>query len=257
MSKQRYVIIRGQVFRWEEKAPFVPSGESVLGAVEYDLETKRCKCHHCGEWFERLDIHTSRAAEHPTAREYKYQHGLRASKPIGLKISRPNARLTPGMRPGRVSPEVQRRAVDARLSRRYRSYEETNERGVCHAQVVTLLQGLSAELGRTPKEEEAGGKILCACVRRYGSFNKALLAAGLEPNRVQRSKEMLIEILRDFYVLNGRLPWRTEWGTGRLPRPKVFYTHFGSLHDAYAEAGLALVARQRSRAVLMGSNAAD
>jgi hypothetical protein len=45
MSKQRYVIICGQVFRYEDKSPFVPSGRSVNGALEYDKSGESIKCH--------------------------------------------------------------------------------------------------------------------------------------------------------------------------------------------------------------------
>jgi hypothetical protein len=43
------VIIRGHVFPRAEKEPFVASGESLLGALEYNQETDQTKCHECGK----------------------------------------------------------------------------------------------------------------------------------------------------------------------------------------------------------------
>jgi len=40
-----HVIIRGHVFTREEKSPFVVSGESLLGALEYNQDTDETKCH--------------------------------------------------------------------------------------------------------------------------------------------------------------------------------------------------------------------
>lgn len=59
MQKQRYVIIRGQVFRWEEKAPFAPSGKSIEGAIEYDRDKESLKCHECGDWHRGLAGHVA------------------------------------------------------------------------------------------------------------------------------------------------------------------------------------------------------
>lgn len=246
MSKQRYVIMLGQVFRWEEKAPFVESGKSVEGAVEYDLDTGKCKCHECGEWYSRLDIHTSRSPAHPSPREYKIARRLQLSRTIGLTRKNPHAKLHPGMRPGALSREIIQRGVASRRAFPYRSHEKRNEQGTCLAQIITHLQAKAAELGRTPRQEDIAPKILYSVANRFGTFSRALAAAGLELNRVYRSKESLIEILRDFYVLNQRLPGKKDWGTGRLPFDGVYSRNFGSLPAAYAAAGLRLVAQEQA-----------
>ena len=75
MAKQRYVIVRGQVFRWEEKEPFTPSGKSVKGALEYDREAEKLKCHECGRWKSGLGGHVR--VHGITSREYKLRHSLR------------------------------------------------------------------------------------------------------------------------------------------------------------------------------------
>src|SRR5215831_15274387 len=81
-SKQRYVIIHGQVFRWEEKAPFVRSGRSLLGALEYDDETEALKCHQCGQRFKMLSQHIRQAHSSLGIGQYKAKHGLRMRSPL-------------------------------------------------------------------------------------------------------------------------------------------------------------------------------
>lgn len=50
-DSSRHVILMDAVFRWEEKAPFEPSGKSVLGALEYNKACETVRCHECGDWF--------------------------------------------------------------------------------------------------------------------------------------------------------------------------------------------------------------
>jgi len=38
-----HVIIRGHIFTYAEKAPFVASGQSLLGALEYDEVNNQTK----------------------------------------------------------------------------------------------------------------------------------------------------------------------------------------------------------------------
>jgi hypothetical protein len=72
----RHVLIRGHLFTHTEKAPFVSSGESLLGALEYDLARDLVKCHECGAWKRGLGAHVLRV--HGINRlDYAQKHGLR------------------------------------------------------------------------------------------------------------------------------------------------------------------------------------
>lgn len=75
------VIIRGHVFDYAEKAPFVTSGKSVLGALEYNPETETVKCHECGEWFSSIGKHCFHIHEIPAV-DYKVKHGLQQITPL-------------------------------------------------------------------------------------------------------------------------------------------------------------------------------
>src|SRR4051812_44274200 len=73
-----HVLIGGIVFPRAEKAPYVMSGHSVLGGLEYNEEKDRVKCHKCGNWFRRLGRHLSQV-EGISSSQYKRDHGLRQS----------------------------------------------------------------------------------------------------------------------------------------------------------------------------------
>ena len=87
-GRETHIIIAGTMFPWAEKAPYVRSGESVLGAVEYDEKADEIKCHECGRWFRALSPHLrdratrdrkGRIRPRPHAmspKVYKVKHGL-------------------------------------------------------------------------------------------------------------------------------------------------------------------------------------
>lgn len=80
-----HVLIRGHKFTYAEKSPFVRSGESLLGAIEYDEATDQTKCHECGEFFRGMGNHVK---AHGISRfEYNTKHGLRVRSPLsGLSV---------------------------------------------------------------------------------------------------------------------------------------------------------------------------
>jgi hypothetical protein len=79
-GRETHIIISGTMFPWAEKAPYVRSGESVLGAVEYDAKTDRIKCHECGEWEAHVGIHLK--AHGDNAKAYRLRHGLNIGSPL-------------------------------------------------------------------------------------------------------------------------------------------------------------------------------
>jgi hypothetical protein len=83
------------------------------------------------------------------------------------------------------------------------------------------------------------------------SWASALERIGLVPNlsggSTQRiADDILIEALRDFYVLNSRLPTARDWRSGILPNQKTYERHFGGLRGAYKAAGLGKVVPQEA-----------
>lgn len=247
MKQQRYVMIRGQVFRWEEKAPFVESGESVLGAVEVNPETRESKCHECGGWFKKIGSHLSGMADHPGAREYKTRHGLRLGSGVGFDNQRVhNLRSA-------FTPETSKKARAARRTHGgSQGAEYRNAMGTCDAQIPFRLQEWVAQHGKIPTAADVGRGFAEAARVRYGSWNRALEAAGMETKGRHRPKiygaAIIVEMLRDFYVYNQRLPHDREWGHGRLPGRTTVYRIFGSIKALYEAAGLGLVAEGRCSA---------
>lgn len=49
--------------------------------------------------------------------------------------------------------------------------------------IINILKKLAGELNRTPARREAFGGVDKACIRIFGSWNKAIMGAGLVPNR--------------------------------------------------------------------------
>jgi hypothetical protein len=91
MNTKRYVILLGHVFNYEDKAPFVQSGQSIRGAIEYDKDNDKLKCHECGEWFDAIWSHSFQA-HGIHSREYKVKHGLAQSASLVSQSARDNMR---------------------------------------------------------------------------------------------------------------------------------------------------------------------
>lgn len=244
-AKQRYVMIRGQVYTWEEKAPYVSSGKSLLGAFEYDRENDRIRCHECGEWHTRLSAHVAfRHSELSTA-GYKRKHGIVQN--VGLtalrkrtqdiETAQARARLAPKMPPAHFGKR-QRHPPNMETFR--------NERNICEAQCLFRLRNLVLEIGSVPLTHEIPVNLRKNLRHHYGTVTNALEILGLQAHRAVYTKDILIEALRDFYVLNRRLPLLKEWnGMGRLPCYGTYINRFGSLMAAYEAAGLGIIAKQQ------------
>ncbi len=185
MPDATHVIIQGHVFTREEKAPFVPSGMSFLGAAEYDKERDVLRCHECGEWYKGVGSHVL-DAHGMTLADYKSRHGLRQSTSLlcmasRAKISRNNAKtgnrrnITPRV-PGTVTKN-RRPRVDM---------ESRNKRGACQAQILFKIQMLAAKVGRTPSitELDSIGLRQPTCQRAFGwiPMTSIIEMAGLKPN---------------------------------------------------------------------------
>ena len=249
-TQQRYVIIRGLVYRWEEKQPYTGSGTSLLGALEYDRESDAVRCHECGEWHSYLGNHVAKYHPDLTAREYKIKHGLTARHALvgeraGIALRNRGSRqeqtnslagymamVKRGERqPPKAPPSYHRITATLR-----------NERNTCRDQCLFRLQNLVVDIGCVPVSRQIPRNLRDNLALHFGNVTNALKLLGVEPNKVCYTKDILIESLRDFYVLNQRLPRRREWGTGRLVTIKTYQNHFGSVAASYEAAGLALVA---------------
>lgn len=258
ITQQRHVIMRGKVYRWEEKQPFAMSGRSLHGALEYDRQTDTVQCHECGEWHSYLGNHIAHYHPELTAREYKFKHGLTARHSLLGEQAAMNLR---NRKYGEISPHASLLAYREMVERGEKDpprvvssvHRNTaalrNQRNICKDQCLFRLQALIVELDHVPFDNDIPRNLRDNLRLHYGSPRNALKVLGIEPNQIAFTKDILIESLRDFYVLNQRLPRRRDWGIGRLCTAKTYQNHFGSISASYEAAGLALVAaRQRAAA---------
>lgn len=120
---KRKVLMAGQLFTFAERAPFLSSGESIGGAIEYDEEHDQLRCHECGKWFTDIGTHL-RHRHDLSAREYKIKHGLLLktslrSRKRGKDLSALAKRLVMSGAFGR--PAMETRALAVKKSVQYRS----------------------------------------------------------------------------------------------------------------------------------------
>jgi len=224
----RKVLIRGHVFDYAEKAPFVKSGVSVLGAIEYDEKAERVRCHECGNWFRSITNLHLQWMHRLSSVQYKAKHGLNAttalccpatSKKIGQSESS-GLRSKSDFRRDRaerlaVASRSHKRKHGTNVSNRRPQSERVNEIGRCQAQMLFRTQILAAEKGRTPTRDElaAIGIYPSALIRNFGSYAAALAKAGLKP-RIAGSRKESADLPSDFpskheLLANGGL-WSKE-----------------------------------------------
>lgn len=257
MAEQRYVIIRGEVFTWEEKEPFERSGCSVAGAIEYRPEQNTMRCHECGEWHVKLYSHI--AHKHPGGTSaYKHSHFLRSKTSLQRTQEKKN---DPKQVAARIRGQERLRELRAdpdwmawwktRLSEGSKGWghkmEFLNQNNRCPAQTILKLQQLAVKLDRVPRHSD-NVSLANALQVRFGSFSKGLEAAGFTPNtkftpnQKFYSQPILREALIDFYVRNGRVPGWNDFGRGgRLASANTYVHHYGSMAAALDDAGLGLV----------------
>lgn len=189
MGTAHEVIINQKVFLYKDKAPFVTSGHSTMGALEYDSATDSLKCHECGEWFRHVGAHAY-SAHGLTSRQYKSAHGLRMKTPlIGPNVRR-RLRISglkcvkQALSAGRRTRFVARTGSGLLRRKSGTQYEARNERGSCEAQVIESLRRLAKYHGRTPTIDEMrdSGVNTQSSEKLFGKkMYEILLMIGLEP----------------------------------------------------------------------------
>ena len=248
-----HVLMSNRVYLYAEKAPWVPSGKSIQGALEYDPATDLVRCHECGEWFKSVGRHAY-LSHGQSAREYKIKHGLNQSSSLIAEDTR--VRLMEAAKPspefldnaGRVAPL---KHVKQKFIRRM---EIRNRKGACPAQILARIQRLADIYGRTPTAAELskGGvhRKTVLHVLNVSDMASALSLAGLTARTsgdhlskpkgrspYKYSKEILVELIRDFVVRNERLPQASDMRRGMFPRETMFKKYFGSWRDACIASG--------------------
>ena len=252
------VVIGSEVALYSQKG-YVQSGQSAQGVLVLDTRVDKVQCHECGEWFASLPDHIWRVHQ-MKIRAYKIKHGLPQKSALcnerirGQLVDHGYDQLS---KRGAEIRAAASRGVAARLSARATrggtgpSYACRNRRERCHAQLLTRLKKLAATLGRNPSHEELKRADLHPSSLVYlfhlplrEIFSLAGLTIDVKP---VYTRELLAEMLRDFYVKRGRLPSGSDYRRGAVPSRNVFRKFFGSLNNAFFAAGLESVAANRSK----------
>lgn len=121
---------------------------------------------------------------------------------------------------------------------------ERHVRRYTEAELITLLKEAAAVLGRTPKTDDLQAMDAYPSWHtyhaRFGSWNKALEAAGLRPRRIRNyTDEELVERLRGAADELGETPTKGMLRSIEgCPDPETYRNHFGSWANALRAAGL-------------------
>lgn len=202
--KATHVIIGGIVFPWEAKAPYTPSGKSVLGALEYNQEEDKIKCHVCGGWYQQLSGHLG-DTDGVTARAYKISAGLNQTTGLCVprltlarrQVNKCKAHL---LRPFQKKPGC--RVWGPKLISNNRA-EFRNLSLLCQAQIRQRIMKLALDLGHTPTDKEmrtAGLREQTVCASLGMPVRSVFRSLGLVPNsRGNKSVSLLPLGLRAQY----------------------------------------------------------
>ncbi|MFQ6009650.1 MAG: homing endonuclease associated repeat-containing protein [Candidatus Aenigmatarchaeota archaeon] len=109
--------------------------------------------------------------------------------------------------------------------------------------LIEKLQEKAEELGRVPTRREVNADKDIPSVyiytKTFGSYNKALEAAGLNVNKEYYSDQELLELLKKKAKELGRTPTQKEITADKsIPSSTTYRYRFGSLTNALKEAGL-------------------
>ncbi len=266
-KQERYVLLGNTIHFYRDKEPFEKSGHSILGALEYDKEEDKVKCHECGLWFEHVGAHS--AMKHKLkAREYKIRHGLRFKSALVGERCRNNSILKQAKRWSEGDLKNDHKIASLRLKRMFtmkliknsppvrsnHTPEYYNKSNSCILQLVKHTRILARDLGRTPyiKELKALGYNADMLRNRFGSMNEFMKLCKLNPvprgqqkgqkgSRFSYGKKLLLKFLKGFYSGNGRQPYLSDCKRNRIPSVGTYVRAFGSWNQALKAADIPFV----------------
>ena len=112
-------------------------------------------------------------------------------------------------------------------------------------ELLDAIRDLADELGETPTMNDIdaaqGYPSAVACYERFGSWNAALLEAGLEPshNKIEHTEDELLNAIRSLAKDLGRTPSSNDMNDAEgTPHTSTYQGRFGSWSQAVEAAGL-------------------
>lgn len=241
----------GFVHLYNYKEPFMDfkGGFGYEGVLLYDGNSSKVQCHLCGEWFHTLGNHINK--EHGiNAKNYKITVGLRQTTALiseehrELLISnaktskyKPEERaknLIKHKKGSTLSKEVIMKSAETRSA--YKNVREAqNLRGTCPLQILDRIQYIAERTGGEVTQAEVVRHIYKpTIINLYGSVKNAIELANVKMRGNKRyiSKEMAMELLKNFYHTHNRMPTTSDTKRKLLPSWGVYKRHFGSFRNA-------------------------
>ena len=259
MQLSYIVCYKASVFKLDKDKPLVAvdadRGYGVMGALAFDEKTEKIQCHICGQMFRDLRPHLVKHGIDPV--KYKDRFGLSPVNPLRSPATRELKIMNDIKRFSLMSSEQREKYMEGR-KRYYEARHRSSQKGKgynesqtkismeirnihdrCPAQMIDKLKRLAVKLGHTPTKTE------CPFVKvlrvLFGTYNKAVLEAGLKPNpNTPRkwNKGSLITLLKNFVKDHGRVPVASDCRQKLLPGVSIFEDHFGTWGNAKKEADL-------------------
>ncbi|MEC0341950.1 homing endonuclease associated repeat-containing protein [Bacillus sonorensis] len=111
-------------------------------------------------------------------------------------------------------------------------------KGYTKEYLIKTLQKKAQELGRPPRSREINQTTTMS--KYFGSYNKALIAAGLNPTHLRYTKGQLIKILKQKAAELGRAPRQQD-----VEQYRTIVKHFGSFNKGLIAAGLSPIVENK------------
>ena len=233
-------------------------GFGYLGALVYDKDELFTQCHICGYFYKFLGSHVR---QNHTMSSSEYKDMFMLNRKTSLLAT--NTRTSFIKSSHFANWTIEERAAHNKFlklgekkrvaklvssnragnNRKFKTLEQKNIEGKCPDQLLDKLEKLSESLGRTPKRrefiKEYGHGFNMALRTTFGSYGEAIKILNLSPNKPgseRYTKDMLIEILKDFYNRYERVPMTCDIRTFKLPSLDTFRKHFGTFTEAKIQA---------------------
>jgi len=190
-----HILIGGIVFPWADKAPYVTSGHSTLGALEFNAQQDVVRCHVCGWWFHTLGAHI-RKSEGISPSDYRKAYGLNSTTGLCAPSHSKRARKLLITRKKRLtfSREALAKGHRAKRAATPNTAETRNLKNLCQAQIRARVRLLAIQVNGTPTIADLNG-------------------AGLSHMTVRRTFQMSISKFMESLGLSRN----TSWGRSSLP----------------------------------------
>lgn len=246
--ERRFVMTAGVLNLYRDKEPYVQSGVSTFGAIEYDADSDEMRCHECGQWYGLLHAHIKNA-HGMKAREYKLKHGLRISTALvseGTRIKLIKNALIPGAEgvARLLKARPAQHIISEAVSRGVRSqrHERRNSMNNCAPQLLKRIKALADQVGHTPSvselEEARIGR--SSIIFHFGSLSAAMKLCSLKPRKQFQTKytrREIIGMVKNFAEVHKRSPTSSDIERGFFPCYAAIRTHFKSLSHLRRAAG--------------------